>query len=99
MAVLMPLDIKRHTVPHLKALTYNIELRGGNGHGSTFKQRYTVLFLLHKWPKRWFHVTVAVGYDESSFKSCCRLFMNIPHDQCLDIEGQLKLLTDFNHDY
>ena len=64
MAVLMPLEIKRHTVPHLKALTHSIELRGGNGRGSTFKQRHTVMkstILLHKWPKRWFHVTVAVN--------------------------------------
>ena len=62
-AVLMPLEIKRHTVPHLKALTRSIERRGGHGHGSTFKQRYTVMkstILLRKWPKRRFQVTVAV---------------------------------------
>ena len=65
MAVLMPLEIKRHTVPHLKALTCNIECTVGHGRGSTFKQCYTVMkstILLHKWPKRQFHVTVAV-YD------------------------------------
>ena len=59
----MPLEIKRHTVPHLKALTCSIEPRGGYGHGSTFKQRYTVMkstILLHKWPKGRFDVTVAV---------------------------------------
>ena len=63
MAVLMPLEIKRHTVPHLKALTRSIERRSGNGRGSTFKQCYTAMkstILLHKWPKRRFHVTVAV---------------------------------------
>ena len=63
MVVLMPLEVKRHTVPHLKALTRSIEYRGGHGYGSTFKQRYTVMkstILLHKWPKRRFHVTVAV---------------------------------------
>ena len=62
-AVLMPLEIKRHTVPHLKALTHSIEHIGGHWHGSTFKQRHTVMkstTLLHKWPKRRFHVTVAV---------------------------------------
>ena len=50
-AVLMPLEIKHHTVPHLKALTRSIERRGGLGPGSTFKQRYTVMkstILLHK---------------------------------------------------
>ena len=59
----MPLEIKCHTVPHLKALTHSIECRGGHGHRSTFKQLYTVMkstILLHKWPKQRFHVTVAV---------------------------------------
>ena len=63
MAVLMPLEIKHHTVPHLKALTRSIERRGGHGRDSTFKQCYTVMkstILLHKWPKRRFHVMVAV---------------------------------------
>ena len=63
-AILMPLEIKCHTVPHLKALTCSIERRGGHGRGSTFKQLYTVMkstILLHKWPKRRFHVTVAVN--------------------------------------
>ena len=63
MAVLMPFEIKRHTVPHLKALTRSIERRGEHGRGSTFKQHYTVMkstILLHKWPKRRFHVKVAV---------------------------------------
>ena len=35
-AVLMPLEIKRHTVPYLKALTHSIERRSGHGPGSTF---------------------------------------------------------------
>ena len=63
-AVLMPLEIKCHTVPHLKAPTCSIEGRGGLGCGSTFNQHYTVMksiILLHKWPKRRFHVTVAIG--------------------------------------
>ena len=62
MAVLMPLEIKHHSVPHLKALTRSIERIGGHGRGSTFKQRHTVMkstILLQKWPKRRFHVTVA----------------------------------------
>ena len=59
----MSLEIKRHIVPHLKALTCNIKDIGGHGHGSTFKQRYTFMkstIFLHKWPKRRSHVTVAV---------------------------------------
>ena len=37
-AGLMPLEIKRHTVLHLKALTRSIECRSGREHGpgSTF---------------------------------------------------------------
>ena len=35
-AVLMPLEIKRHKVPHLKALTRSIQGRIGHGYGSTF---------------------------------------------------------------
>ena len=61
-AVLMPFQIKRHTVPHLKALTCSIECRGRDGHGSALKQHETVkksTILLHKWPKWRFHVTVA----------------------------------------
>ena len=59
----MPLEIKRHTVPHLKSLTRSIECRGEHGHSSTFKQCYTVMkstVFIHKWPKLWFHLTVAV---------------------------------------
>ena len=62
-AVLMPLEIECHTVPHLKTLTRSIEGRSRHGPGSTFKQCYTAMkctILLHKWPKRRFHVTVAV---------------------------------------
>ena len=40
--VLIPLEIKRHTIPHLKALTHSIEQANGQGHGSAFKLRYTV---------------------------------------------------------
>ena len=36
-AVLMPLEIKRHTVPHLKALTRGIEHRGGHGRANIFR--------------------------------------------------------------
>ena len=64
MSVLMPLEIKSHTVPLLKALTGSIECRGGHGRDSTFKQHYTVMksaILLHKLPKQWFHVMVAVA--------------------------------------
>ena len=62
-AVLMSLEIKGHTIPHLKALTRSIEHLGVQGRGSTFKQCYTVLkstILLHKKAKQRFHVTVAV---------------------------------------
>ena len=75
-AVLIPLEIKHHTVPHLKALTCSIECRGGHGHGSTFKQCYTVMkstILLHKRPKQWFHVTVAVHIV---FFSCNHMHMS-----------------------
>ena len=61
--VLIPLEIKRHTIPHLKALTRSIDHWGRHGHSSTFKLHYTVLkstILLHKSAKRRFHVTVAV---------------------------------------
>ena len=50
-AVLMPLEIECHTVPHLKALTCSIEGKGGHVRDSTFKQCYTVMkstILLHK---------------------------------------------------
>ena len=62
-AVLMPLEIKHNKIPHLKALTPSIEHKGEHERGSTLKQHYTVsksAILLHKWPKRRFHVTVAV---------------------------------------
>ena len=62
-AVYVPLEIKRHTIPHLKALTHRIDHASGKGCGCTFKQHYTVLkstILLHKRAKRRFHVTVAV---------------------------------------
>ena len=62
-AVLMPLEIKRHTIPHLKALTHSIEHASRQGRGSAFKQHYTVLkstILLHKRAKRRFHVTVCL---------------------------------------
>ena len=35
-AVLMPLEIKHNTVPHLKALIRSIQGRIGHGHGGTF---------------------------------------------------------------
>ena len=71
----MPLEIKRHTVPHLKALTRSIEGRSGLGRGSTFKHCHTVMkstILLHKWPKRGFHVMATVGGQMLSHK--CELF-------------------------
>ena len=61
--VLKPLEIKHHTVPHLKALKHSIEHTSGYGRGSAFKQCYTFLkstILLHKRAKRRFHVMVAV---------------------------------------
>ena len=62
--IFMRLEIKRHKIPHLKALTHSIEHASGHRHGSTFKQCYTVLkstILLDKLlAERRFHVTVAV---------------------------------------
>ena len=58
-AVLMPLEIKHHIIPHLKALTRYIEHTSEQGCGSTFKQRYTVLkstISLHESAIGWFHV-------------------------------------------
>ena len=53
-AVLMSFEIKHHSVPHLKSFTRSIDHSSANEHGSTFKQRYTVLkstILLHtNWP-------------------------------------------------
>ena len=62
-AVLLPFEIKCHTIPHLKALTPGIEHASGQRRGSSFKQHYTVLkitILIHKRAKWQFHVTVAV---------------------------------------
>ena len=36
-ALLMPLEVKCHTVPHLKALTRGIEPRGGHGKANNFR--------------------------------------------------------------
>ena len=36
-AVLMPLEIKRHTIPHLKALTRGIEHRGEHRRAKIFR--------------------------------------------------------------
>ena len=76
-AVLMPLEIKRHTVPHLKALTRSIDHWGRHGHSSTFKLHYTVLkstILLHKSAKWRFHVTVAVWSWQNSSASALKIF-------------------------
>ena len=59
----MPLEIKGHTIPHLKALTCRIEHASRQGRGNTLKQRYIVLkstILLHERAKRQFHVMVCV---------------------------------------
>ena len=37
LVVLIPLEIKCHTVPHLKALTRGIEHRSGHGQASIFR--------------------------------------------------------------
>ena len=60
---MISLEIKLHTVPHLKALPRSIERRGGHGQASIFRGQKLSLkstVLLHKWPKRRFNVTVAV---------------------------------------
>ena len=70
-AVLMPLEIKRHTVPHLKALTRSIEHASEHNCPSTFKQRYTVLKstnLLHKMAIRRFHVTILYVHGVFNYK-------------------------------
>ena len=62
-AVLMPLEMNYHSIPHLKALTQIIEDTSRHVLGSSFKQHCTVLknfILLHKRTKQRFHVTVAV---------------------------------------
>ena len=64
MLVLIPLEIKRHTIPHLKALTHSIEHTDGHGHASAFKQCYTILkstILYHKLAKERFHPTLGVN--------------------------------------
>ena len=43
--VLLHLEVKQHTVPHLKALTSSLE--HSNGHGNTFEQQHTVLNSTH----------------------------------------------------
>ena len=61
-AVLMHLDIKHLTIPHLKALNCSIEQTKGQGCGSSFKQCIIVLkrsILLPKKAKQQFHVMVA----------------------------------------
>ena len=42
MAVLMPLEIKHHTVPHFKPLTRCIDYASEHGCGGTFKHHLTV---------------------------------------------------------
>ena len=42
----MLLEVKRYTVPHLKALTCIIEHTSGQGDGSAFKEHYHWLALL-----------------------------------------------------
>ena len=39
----MPLEVKAHTVSHLKAFTSGLEPFSGHGHGSTFIVHHTVL--------------------------------------------------------
>ena len=59
----MLLQIKQHTIPHLKALRHSIEHTNEQGRGSTFKQCYTVSkrsIFLKKRAKRWFYMTEAV---------------------------------------
>ena len=46
-AVLMPLGIKHHIVPHLKALTCSIENSSGQGRGSTFTYQNSYLKSTH----------------------------------------------------
>ena len=75
-AVFMPLKIKQHTIPHLKALRRSIEHTNEQGCGSTFKQCYTVLkrsILLNKRAKRWFYMTEAVCLVDKTEK-----FVNRP---------------------
>ena len=43
----MPLDVERHTVPHLKALTRGIEHSGGHGRASIFRWQKNTLKTTH----------------------------------------------------
>ena len=58
----LPLDVKGHSVPHLKALTSGIENFAGHRRSSTFKYHHTILnstLFAFKQAKEWFHVNVA----------------------------------------
>ena len=46
-AILMPLKIKLHTVPHFKALNSSEDIFGGGGQSRTFK----VIYVLSKYPQ------------------------------------------------
>ena len=46
-AVLMPLEIKRHTVPHLKVLNSGLDPWTRCGHGMTFTLHHTTLKSVH----------------------------------------------------
>ena len=48
--VLMPLEVKLHTVPHFKAFNSGEDISGGEGHGSTFRVFYELSKYLHFTP-------------------------------------------------
>ena len=45
--ILIRLEIKHHTVPHLKGLTSGLESSGNSGHGSTFTLHQITLNCTH----------------------------------------------------
>ena len=47
MAVLIALEIKRHKLPHFKALRLSIDHESGHGKGSTFEQSNTVFYFIN----------------------------------------------------
>ena len=47
LVILMHLEVKQHTVPHLKALNSGLEHSSGHGRGSTFKKHFIVLNITH----------------------------------------------------
>ena len=77
-AVLKPLEIKPHTVPHLKGLNSGLEPLTKCEHGSTFTLHHTTLKSAHfpyKQAEQQFHMNIAlVPVRAHTFLPCiCRI--------------------------